>query len=315
MIEKLRLICSNLMFVIFTYGGRAGLNLGYSIPCFSCPFVSGCAGHCYLMTLQRQLGTGLTFVQAVSFSSFSVLLCFSVFVLLTILLSKMWCGWICPFGTIQDWMTQLRKKMGVRETEFSWKTRDRLKPIKNILLALLVGMPLLIAYAGLHSDFALPFCQICPGKPILPLFVGQTRHFALNYTNTITLVFSFLSITIAAATIIGSFFKDRFFCLFCPMLPLIQMSKKISLIRFEKNNSTCSGCGNCQRICPMDIRDVSMEKQNQMVMTEDCQLCFKCVAACPEDGALNVKFLNYKLYSSSRKSVAKNYQKGTPQNG
>ncbi|MEN6568180.1 MAG: 4Fe-4S binding protein [Veillonellales bacterium] len=300
------------MFVLLTYGGRIGLNFGYSLPCFSCPFVHGCAGYCFLMALQGigPWGFGY-FAQLLTYRGFQLVLWFFVFIILAILLSKLWCGWICPFGTLQDWLTQLRKKLGIREMEFSWKTRDRLKPIKYVLLSYLIIIPLLIAFAGLHSDFTLPFCQICPARPIMPLFVGQTRYFALDFTNTITLVFSVLSITIAAGTLIGCFFKDRFFCIFCPMLPLLQMFKKISFIRFEKSVHTCSGCGNCQRMCPMDIRDVHLEKVKQEVMSEDCLLCMKCIESCPEDSTLSTKFLNRNLFSSSRKYVAENYSKGS----
>lgn len=310
MVDNLRLLIQNFMFVLWTYGGRIGLNFGYSIPCFSCPYVPGCAGHCYLMTLQGQWGFAFYFPELLSYKGFKVVLYFLIFVLLTMLLSKLWCGWICPFGTLQEWLAKLRKKLGIRETEFSWKTRERLKPVKYILLALLIITPLLITFGGLHRDFYLFFCQICPGKPIMPLFAGQTRNFALDFTNTITLTFSVLSIIIAAGTLLGSFFKDRFFCMFCPMLPLIQMSKKISFIRFEKSVHTCSGCGNCQRMCPVDIKDVHLEKTEKDVMSEDCMLCMRCIEACPEDNTVTVNFLKYKLFSSSRKYVAENYQQG-----
>ncbi|CQR74412.1 Putative electron transport protein YccM [Sporomusa ovata DSM 2662] len=310
MIGTIRLLIQNLMFVVWTYGGRIGLNFGYSMPCFSCPYVHGCAGNCYLMALQGQWGLGFYFPELLSYKGFKVILYFLIFAFLTIVLSKIWCGWICPFGTLQDWLSQLRKKLGIRETELSWKTRERLKPAKYVLLALLLSIPLLITYAGLHSDFYLFFCQICPAKPIMPLFVGDTRNFALDFTNTITLTFSVISVMIAAGTLIGSFFKDRFFCLFCPMLPLIQMYKKISFIRFEKSVHTCSGCGNCQRMCPMDIRDVHLEKTEKNVMSEDCMLCMRCIEACPEDNTLTAKFLKYNIFSSSRKYVAQNYQQG-----
>lgn len=295
------------MFVLLTYGERIGINLGYSLPCFSCPYVSGCAGSCFLMALQGvgPWGAGY-FVEMLSYKGFQLVLWFGLFIVLAILLSKMWCGWICPFGTLQEWLSRLRKKLGIREMEFSWQTRDRLKPIKYVLLAFLIIIPLLVAFAGLHRDFYLPFCQICPARVIMPLFAGQTRYLALNFTNTITLIFSFLSITLTAIVLVGSFFKDRFFCIFCPMLPLIQMLKKISFIRLEKKVDHCSGCGNCQRMCPMDIRDVHLEKQQKEVMSEDCILCLQCTESCPEDQTLAVNTFKWNLFSSSRKYVAKN---------
>lgn len=310
MLGNIRLLIQNFMFVIWTYGGRFGLNLGYSIPCFTCPYVSGCAGDCYLMALQGQWGLSLYLPELLSYKGAKAIIYFLFFAILSILLSKLWCGWICPFGTLQDWISKLRKKLGIREVEFSWQMRERLKPVKYVLLALLLMIPLLITYAGLHSDFRLFFCQICPAKPIMPLFTGETKYLALDFTNNITLVFSSISIIVAAGTLIGCFFKDRFFCMFCPMLPLIQMFKKLSFIRFEKSVHTCNGCGNCQRMCPVDIKDVHLEKTEKNVMSEDCMLCMKCIEACPEDKTLTVKFLNCNIFSSSGKYVAKNYEQG-----
>ncbi|MCP4119960.1 MAG: 4Fe-4S binding protein, partial [Desulfobacteraceae bacterium] len=237
-----------------------------------------------------------------------VLFKFLVFLVLVSVLSKIWCGWICPFCTFQDWITLLRKKLHVREAEFSQATRKSLKSIKYILLAYLVIVPVLVTNAGLHSDFSLPFCQICPAKPIMPLFVLETKYLSLNFTNAITLTFSILSIVIAAGMLVGMFFKERFFCMICPMLALIHIFKRISFIKFHKSPATCVSCGNCHRMCPVDIPDVSREKKNRDVMGEDCMLCMKCVESCPENNVLTVKFLNFRIFSSSQKYVAKYFK-------
>ena len=54
---RLRLLVQHVSFIILTYGASFRIFLGYSIPCFSCPFVYTCSGHCYLMMLQRSLGS------------------------------------------------------------------------------------------------------------------------------------------------------------------------------------------------------------------------------------------------------------------
>ena len=82
MVERTRLIIQHLSFVFFLYGGRLGIQLGNSLPCFSCPYVGGCAGNCYLMVLQRsQVGFQVSFDYLFSQSGLRVLWPFIVFLL------------------------------------------------------------------------------------------------------------------------------------------------------------------------------------------------------------------------------------------
>ncbi len=310
-IYRLRSLVQYISFLLLTYGGYLGLRLGHFFPCFSCPYVHGCPGHCYLMALQRsQWGFELSVKHFASVWGLRALGMFLGFFILTVVLYKAWCGWICPFGTLQDWITSLRKKLSIRESQFSWKLRDRLKPVKYVLLALLIIIPVLIANAGLHRDFGLPFCQICPAKPLMSLFEGNLKNLAIDITNPITTIMTLLSVVFAGGFLVGMFFKDRFFCIFCPMLALISLFDKFGFIRLKKRVDDCTGCGNCQRVCPVNIRQVHLEKEKEEVLTSDCILCLKCVEACPQDNALSVKFLKKTLFSSSRKYVAKLFGRG-----
>lgn len=299
-IANMRTALQLFFFTVLTYGGRAGLRLGYALPCFSCPYVSGCAGQCYLMALQNSIW-GLEMPLAAIFTSrgFQALLMFTGFLLLILLAGKIWCGWVCPFGTLQDWMAALRKRLGIRESQWSWLQTDRLKAIKYIFLALLLIVPLFIAHMGLPDDFSLPFCQICPAKPIMPLFAGKTDYFSIDTTNMITIFMTSLLMISTALFLVGMFFKDRFFCIFCPLLALISLFDRIGFVRFRKNVSTCNGCANCQRICPMDIRSVHMETLQPKVMSPECLACMKCVESCPADGTLSFKWLRWTLFTSS----------------
>lgn len=304
-VYRLRSFIQIATFFLLTYGGRLGVKLGHFLPCFSCPYVQGCSGHCYLMALQRsQWGFELPFKHYIGTGGVRVLVMFLGFFALVIFLNKIWCGWICPFGTFQDWITSLRKRFSIRESQFSWDFRDRLKPIKYILLISLIVIPILIANAGLHEDFGLPFCQICPAKPLMPLFEGSFKNFAVDITNSITATMTILSIILAAGILIGFVFKDRFFCIFCPMLALIHLFQKIGFMQLKKKIDACTGCGNCQRVCPLDIRQVHLEKEKENVLTQDCVLCLKCVEACPQDNALSLKFLKKGLFSSSGKYLS-----------
>ncbi|MBN2534354.1 MAG: 4Fe-4S binding protein [Spirochaetales bacterium] len=301
---RLRFLIQSVSFFVLMYGGRIGLHLGYFLPCFACPYVGSCAGHCYLMAFQGPFwGLQIPFVQFLSTWGLRALAMFFGFILFVILLNKTWCGWICPFGTLQDWITGIRKKMGIRESQFSWKVMDLLTSIKYILLILLILIPVCIANTGLHKDFELFFCQICPAKILLPLFNGNISYFAMDFTNTITMAMTISALILCAGLLAGCFFKDRFFCLFCPLLAFISLFKKIGFIRLEKNTHLCTGCANCMRVCPVDAREVYMEKEKSSIRSPECIQCFKCVEACPRDNTLKVKFLKWTLYSSSKENA------------
>lgn len=299
-IANIRTALQLFFFTLLTYGGRVGLRFGYALPCFSCPYVNGCAGQCYLMALQNSIW-GLEMPFAVIFTSkgFQALLMFTSFVLLILLAGKIWCGWICPFGTLQDWIATLRKKLGIRESQLSWLQIDRLKAVKYCFLVLLLIVPLLIAHTGLSDDFNLLFCRICPAKPIMPLFAGKTDYFSIDTTNSITIFMTGLLMILTAVFLVGMFFKDRFFCIFCPMLAIISIFDKVGFVRFHKNVETCNGCANCQRICPMDIRSVHMETSQPKVMSPECLACMKCVESCSTDDTLSFKCLKWTLFTSS----------------
>jgi len=300
LITRARLIVQHASFAILTYGGRIGIHLGPALPCFSCPYVSGCGGHCYLMGLQGYIGFGLG-SGAFGVEGIRALGYFALFAVLVALLGKAWCGWICPFGLLQDWLTALRKKLGWRESHLMPQTMIRLGRLRYAILACLSVVPILVTAGLLHPDFYLPFCNICPAKAIMPLFAGDTKYLSLDITNTVTTVFSASLLVISGAMLVGMFFKDRFFCLFCPLLALIHLLKPLTALRLVKAPQLCRGCSTCRRVCPMDIEEVYREKEKRDVQTEACLNCSRCVENCMTDRALGLRWLGLKLAESSRR--------------
>ncbi|MDR0843338.1 MAG: 4Fe-4S binding protein, partial [Acidobacteriota bacterium] len=153
---RIRTVVQYLSFVVLMYGGRFGVNLGAAVPCFACPYVRGCGGQCYLMGLQGVYGFGMGLAAIQGVPMLTALGWLTVFVALTALLGKTWCGWVCPFGLFQDWFSFLRRKLGVRERVLTGKTKRVLSPIKYILLAYMIVLPPLVTAKLLHKDFYLP---------------------------------------------------------------------------------------------------------------------------------------------------------------
>ncbi|MDR3280860.1 MAG: 4Fe-4S binding protein [Synergistaceae bacterium] len=306
-VRNIRSVTQHLGFLILMYGGRFGVRLGSALPCFACPFVPGCGGYCYLMGLQGYIGFGMGALTGVGLMT--ALSWFALFVFLVAMLGKLWCGWICPFGLVQDWLSALRGKLGVRERQITQRMKRRMAMVKYGLLAYIAILPPLATLGFLHEDFYLPFCDICPGKSLLPLFAGETRYLALNFDNGVSLGFSIALLVITGIMLVGMFFKDRFFCIFCPLLALIHILKPLTALRLFKLPEACTGCGTCRRVCPMDIEDVYRQRTSPDVQTDECLDCAKCAESCPADGAIGLKFLKFKLFLSSRSYAADSRKK------
>jgi polyferredoxin len=241
------------------------------------------------MGLQGYIGFGIKFSNVLGFEGLRALGYFLLFGVLVTLLGKLWCGFICPFGLISDWITWIRRRLGISEYNFSEGTIKKLSQVKYVFLAWLIVGPFLINLGVLHSDFYIPFCQMfCPGKPLLPLFAGETRHLALDVTNFVTILVSACSLVATGFFLAGMFFRPRFFCLFCPLLAMIHFFKPLTRFGLSKKVTLCRGCGTCQRVCTMNISEVYLEKQNPDVQTENCVNCGECVASCASDNCLSL---------------------------
>jgi polyferredoxin len=300
-LRTLRSVVQHVFFAIFTYGGRFNVYLGASIPCLACPYVPGCGGICYIRMLQSPAyGFGMAWPALVSDRGLQGLAAFLLFLALLLIFGKSWCGWICPFGLFQDWVAWVRKKLGVREAEFSERTKLYLKRLKEAILIYAALTPILISLGWVHPDMTLPFCAICPVKIIMPLFAGDATWLRLDFTNQVLLTLSAILIFFTGLTLVGTFFKTRFFCLICPMSALMHLFRPLFLLRLSKEPKACLGCATCRRVCPVDM-DSSYGQRKKEIQDSGCQGCLTCSDNCSSDGALNLKFGPWAVFKSSRR--------------
>jgi polyferredoxin len=137
---------------------------------------------------------------------------------------------------------------------------------------------------------------------------------SLDLTNSVTAASSALLLIIAGVTLVGSFFKDRFFCIFCPLLAMIHLLKPLNALRLVKSPQSCHGCGSCRRVCPMNIEKVYSEKTKRDVQAAECLNCGTCVEACASNRTLSLRWLGLKLVESSRR-LALGMKKDKEQHG
>lgn len=306
-VQRLRLIVQLISFVILVYGGYFAIDFGSRLPTFSCAFVEGNGGACFLISLQHQLARPLP--AFLGSAGIKLLTTIGIVALLAIVLNKAWCGWICPFGFMQDLITKLRNALDFDLSRLSWAAGRRYRPVKYILLALLILLPLAIGNLGLSRDFTAPFCQLCPARPLMPLLVGDLTEFHIDFSSLPGLILTTAAIVLVGLFFTAAFVKRRFLCSYCPMLAFLSLFDKIGLVSLKKDGQRCTRCGNCYRACPMEIREIETEKQKTNLVTQDCILCLRCIESCPESKALKATFAGLPILTASEEGFLKRQQK------
>ncbi|MBI5556408.1 MAG: 4Fe-4S binding protein [Deltaproteobacteria bacterium] len=289
-------------FLLLVYGGYLAINIGDQLPAFSCVFNEQRGGSCYLMGFQHQMA--LPWKQLFTGRGIGVAIGLLTFIGFFLLLNKAWCGFVCPLGTLQDWITMLRRKLRIRYSTYGEPLFRKLSVIKYVLLALLILIPMgmgnsVFGLPRLNEDFSVPFCMICPGRTVLPLFNGDFSQLAIDFSSRTKMILTALGMAVTGIFLAGSFVKKRFFCLFCPMSALHYLFAKAALLRLGKDGAKCTRCGNCYRACDVGLRSIADDVTSKNMVKDDCMMCLKCVEACPEEGCLKVSFLGLPVYEST----------------
>lgn len=316
-VSRIRCVSQIIFFLFLMYGAYGGLRFRNFLPMWRCPHLKSFSEGCYLLPLQRfQHGLriyphhypGMPFTGYVVMGGQirTFLYFFLSLIIFIVLFNKLWCGWVCPFGTFQDGISFLRKKSGGRGIRFSERTKRILRPIKYIMLFVFLSTPI-IFLSGFNIGYAPLFCQICPAKSILNTFEGNLLNLAVHFSSVT--VASILTCIVVGITIVGISFKERFFCIFCPIAAFINIFNKFSILGLKKNVDSCDGCGNCWRACPMDIKELYLEKEKASILKEDCILCLRCIESCPQDNALSLRFFKKAIFSSARRYFQQIFQK------
>ena len=162
------------------------------------------------------------------------------------------CGWVCPFGTAQEWIGMLARKCKLPCFRIPWKIQKYLQLSRYIFLGL---MFLGITFSFSNARF---------------YFQDNFFHNMLSWTSGITL---------AIFLIISLFFERPFCNYFCMKGAADGLMSAVRPISIKRNNKTCVHCHLCDKVCPMNV---PVESTN-FVRHPNCINCMKCLSVCPKN--------------------------------
>ena len=258
------------------YKGNTKILCAPGLNCYSCP---GAVSACPLGALQNAVAaTG----HRAGWYVAGILLLFGV------MLGRTICGWLCPFGLIQELLHRIPMPK-IRKNRIT----GALSLLKYVLLAVFVL--LIPLWYGLGSDMPVPaFCKyICPAGT-LEGAIGLLAH--PGNSAMYSMLGELFTRKCVILIIIGlaCVFCYRSFCRFiCPLGAVYGLFNRVNLIGVKVNDDRCSHCNACVSFCEMDVRRVG---------DHECIHCGRCMKVCPE-GAISVKAGRITLKASDSGSI------------
>lgn len=227
------------------------------LNCYSCP---GALGACPIGALQAVIGSW-------NFKFAFYVAGFLMFV--GALLGRFVCGWLCPFGLIQDLLHKIPFPRKIKTFPGDMLLR-KLKYVILVVFVILLPM-FLVDIMGQGAPY---FCKlICPAGTLeggLPLVIlNKSLRSAIGWLYAWKMV-------ILAVVILLSIFIYRPFCKYiCPLGAVYSIFNPISVFGYRVDRDQCISCGACSRACKMQIDPVLN------VNHPECIRCGQCKKVCP----------------------------------
>lgn len=187
---------------------------------------------------------------------------------------RMTCGWLCPFGFLQDLLKKASKRVARLP---AWM--GNLKYVSLVVIA--VMLPFLLG--------DLWFSKICPAGglegafPWLAAGVPDSPDLAGLDVRAMITGFFWIKMAILVIFVVAMVFVKRPFCrIFCPLGAIFSLFNRISLVRLHFDEDLCTDCAFCERICPVDL------KAYRQLDSLECIKCLECTK-CPT-GAIKATF-------------------------
>lgn len=321
---RFRFTVQIIMLFVTVYGGAllgsyAVDRISKALPSLACAYDKTTGDQCILIVTQHQLhhriGEALTNAQHVALNVFiPTLISVGTFFALFFFLNKAFCGWVCPMGTVQELLFRIGRRLGRPLNRFQQGNIGKVRPVKWLMLLVLVlGLPLLAGMGVAADGLGAPYCQVCPSRLATTLLTADAEQIAIQTSSGIGFFLNAAGNALFGFVIIAALAARQPFCRICPLLSWNAMFQKLSPMRLvKKQHDKCEKCSICQVACPMDIHEIGREHGGK-AFHEDCTLCGRCAEFCPGDDVIQIKFFGFRLFGSGLDYYKKRVKQESPE--
>lgn len=214
-----------------------------------------------LMALFGSLVTGFSW-QAFLLDPLTFILWFSVAAALIFWGRGAYCGWLCPFGALQELTNQIARKLRIPQWTLPWGLHERLWPIKYVIFLGLFGVSL----ASIEQAERL--AEVEPFKTAIVLKFVRAWPF----------------VAYALALLAAGLFVERFYCRYlCPLGAALAIPARMRMFDWLKRYRECGNpCQTCAHECPVQsIHPTGEINPNECINCLHCQVLYQSTTKCP----------------------------------
>jgi polyferredoxin len=190
----------------------------------------------------------------------------AAFVAISLLFRKAFCSWLCPVGTLSEYLWRLGRKLFRRNLALPRWADLPLRSLKYVLFGLFAWVVVIMPVPGIRAFLEGPYGLVADVK-MLDFFRRMTTATAVG----------------VAALVVLSLVVKNFWCRYlCPYGALLGLVGLASPARIRRDAELCIDCAKCAKACPAGL-PVDVKPS---IRSAECAACLECVASCPAEGAL-----------------------------
>lgn len=214
-----------------------------------------------LMALFGVLTSGFSW-QAFLLDPLTFILWFSVAAALIFWGRGAYCGWLCPFGALQELTNQIARRLHIPQWTLPWGLHERLWPVKYMIFLGLFGVSLM------SIEQAEQLAEVEPFKTAIILKFVRAWPF----------------VAYAVALLAAGLFVERFYCRYlCPLGAALAIPARIRMFDWLKRYRECGNpCQTCAHECPVQaIHPTGEINPNECIDCLHCQVLYQSTTKCP----------------------------------